>query len=322
MPAAIVEKPGFLTTVQDLGRFGYRHLGVPVSGSIDPWALRAANLLTGNKPGSACLEMTLTGPTLRFLQDCLIAITGADIEPKINGRPAPMWECIFLKTGDILTFGHCRRGCRSYLAFAGGIDVPLVLGSRSTLLAAGFGGYGGRSLIAGDIIEIFNPGEECAGSGEKYPAHLRPAYPSEIRVRVIKGINSDCFSAEEYEKFYRESFKVTVRYNRMGCILEAGAAVIPKTPAVAESFPVTPGTVQVPPSGKPVVLLNDAQSTGGYPQIATVITADLWRVGQAVAGDLISFEETSLEEAHRLLEMKHLTVSMIDSSSMELRKIT
>lgn len=295
-----VIKAGFQTTVQDLGRFGYRHLGVPVSGGLDSLALRIANVLVGNEPDSPCLEATLHGPELYFLRDCIIAVTGADMKPSLSETPVSMWETVLCKAGETLRFGYRRSGCRSYIAFHGGIAVPEVLGSSSTLLVAGFGGFEGRSLQPGDIVKTDYRTTGTALTVNILPQGRRPEYNLPFKVKVLRGIDADMFSAAEYNKLFSQIFSVSNRCNRMGCGLEG---ITPMQSAVGptfESYPVTPGSIQVPSSGNPIVLLNDAQSTGGYPQIGCIISADLWKLGQVVPGDSMVFEETSLEEALHL----------------------
>lgn len=304
MPVAKMLKPGLQTTVQDLGRPGYRHLGVPVSGGIDQWSLRAANLLVGNDQRAAALEITMAGPQLLFLRDCVIAVTGGETGLDLSGRRAPMWESFFCAQGDILSFGLRKSGCRSYMAIASGIDVPLVLGSRSTFLTSGFGGYNGRILQGGDLIRTL-PGEAIIASlGRKVPPHIRPVYLSEIEVKVMKGIHAEKFSRAEYAKLLTSVFTVTTRQNRMGCFLAGSHIAAEYGTGVMDSYPVSPGSIQVLPSGDPVVLLNDAQSTGGYPQIACVASAELWKIGQAKPGDKIFFAETGIEYARDLLRQK------------------
>ncbi len=300
MPVARVLSPGLLTTVQDLGRFGYRHLGIPVSGGIDQWALRLANMLVGNNPGEAVLEMNFNGPSILFLRDCVVAITGADMEPSLSGKRAPMWESFFCSEGEVLSFGYRKEGCRSYLAFYGGIDVPVVLGSRSTLLSAGFGGLEGRQLKKGDFIKTVHESLENAQVGRLLPPEKRPYYLPEISVKVVRGINSDLFSEQEYTKFYSSEFIVTPRSDRMGYCLAAQRPITSAAPATAESFPAAPGSIQILPSGQPIVLLNDSQSTGGYPQIACVISGEIWKIGQASPGDRVVFQETDMSSARQI----------------------
>lgn len=299
-PLFKVLKPGLLTTVQDPGRLGYRHFGVPVSGGIDGWALKAANILVGNDPACACLETTLLGPAIQFLCDCAAAITGADMQPELSGTPVPLWETLYCRRGEILRFGYRKTGCRSYIAFSGGIEVSVVLGSRSTFLTAGFGGFHGRRLEAGDILNTSAAGSGWDNVGLRYLEHVRPVYRPEIKIRTLRGIDRDTFPPKAYTEFHSKTFTVTNRLNRTGCSL-AGPMISSESPAVAESFPVVPGSIQITPAGDPVILLHDAQSTGGYPQIAVAITADLGQLGQAVPGDNIFFEETDGQTAQKLL---------------------
>ncbi len=317
MDAAQIIHPGFLATVQDLGRFGYRHLGVPVSGAADLWALITANLMVGNEPDKAGLEITMAGPGLLFTKDCLAAITGADMGPIISGSPAPMWESFLCSAGEILSFGYRKKGCRSYLAIAGGIDVPKVMGSRSTFLAGGFGGFRGRHLAKGDCIPL-RPDLDIGKLplenilGKRYPVNKRPEYSGRITVRIISGIDRELFSDYDYRKLLHTEYMVTAQSNRMGCQLEGNNIIVSRAAAEAESFPVTPGSIQVLPSGKPVILLHDAQSTGGYPQIGCVISADMWKIAQAVPGDTIRFVETDVLTAGRLLEDKFKEAKVVE----------
>ncbi len=306
-----VIKPGFQTTVQDLGRFGYRHLGVPISGGIDSFALMMANILTGNETGAPCLETALQGPELYFLKDTVIAITGADMEPRLSGKPIPMWESVLCKAGETLKLGYRRSGCRSYIAFAGGIKVPEILGSCSTFLTAGFGGVNGRCLQAGDLLET------CRYAGQRglllrvVPEKYRPEYHSPFCVRVIKGINADNFEESEYKKLYNQTFTVTNRCNRMGCFVNGLTSIGTNADPILESYPVIPGTIQVPSSGNPIVLLNDAQATGGYPQIGCVISSDIWKLGQMIPGDKLKFEETNIKEALETERVQNETLRKI-----------
>lgn len=303
MPVAFeVMNPGFQTTVQDFGRTGYRHLGVPVAGGLDKQAVSIANRLAGNEPGAPCLESALFGPELRFLGDCIVALTGADMKPSLAGIPVPMWQSFRCTAGDVLKLGYRSSGCRSYIAFSGGIDVPEVLGSFSTFLTAGFGGFNGRTLKKGDILKTRFKEVKSDNLYRKYPEQYRPEYGARVNIKVIRGINADCFSLPDYEKLFKEPFTVNSRSNRMGCFLDSSIKIVSKFEAGSESFPAAPGSIQVLPNGQPVVLLNDAQSTGGYPQIGCVISADLGKLGQMVPGDRIIFEETGLNEAVLLAE--------------------
>ncbi|WP_418790039.1 biotin-dependent carboxyltransferase family protein [Phosphitispora sp. TUW77] len=310
MFAAEVIRQGFLTTVQDLGRFGNRHMGIPVSGAADCWALITANGLVGNEPGAACLEITLSGPGILFNKDCLIAITGADMGPSIFGREVPLWESFLCCAGTLLSFGYSKKGCRAYLAIAGGIDVSPVMGSRSTFLAGAFGGLEGRQLTKGTRLPVMtDPNIEKLSLeniiGKRYPVNRRPVYSDRIIVRVIPGIDRGLFINLEYSKLFSTEYIVSEQFNRMGCYLKGCNKIRSLMPPLADSFPTTPGSIQVLPTGKPVILLHDAQSTGGYPQIGCIIAADLWKITQAVPGNRIKFVETDVSTGLKLLDDKN-----------------
>lgn len=299
----LILSPGSFTTVQDAGRFGYRQLGIPVSGALDPFAYRVGNLLVGNPPDSAVLEATLVGPQIAVLRKAHIALTGADMGAKLNHRPIENWQTIHVLPGDVLSLQQLKSGCRSYLAVSGGIEVPKVMGSRSTYWGGKIGGVEGRPLKKGDIIAT---GEILAGGGAQLSGKPRrlapkriPRYPDQISLRAIAGPQDDFFDADG-DTLFRSEFRVTPRADRMGYRLE-GAPVRPKAgmPASIISEPAVPGGIQVPADGRPIILLVE-QTVGGYAKIATVISTDLARIAQAVPGDLIHFERVSLENAHRI----------------------
>jgi antagonist of KipI len=304
--------PGQFTTVQDLGRPGWQRHGVTPGGAVDAWALRLANLLVGNAEGAAGLELTLAGPTLRFLAEALVALTGADFQVTINGRRVPAWRPVRLAAGTDLVLGAARTGCRAYLAIAGGIAVPRVLGGRGTHLAAGFGGLGGRALRAGDILKNGPPSawarrlagalagpDSFATARWEITAEARPPGASSPIVRVIRGPQWEWFSADGRERFLRERFTVTARSDRMGLRLAGPALADGGLPEMV-SEGVATGTVQVPPDGQPIVLLADRQTIGGYPKIANVATVDLPLLAQARPGDTVGFREVSIAEAQEL----------------------
>jgi antagonist of KipI len=308
-------RPGLLTTVQDLGRPGYQHLGVLVGGAMDALALRVANLLVGNAQGAAGLEITLLGPTIRFEADYLIALTGADLSPTLNGQPAPMHRPVAVRAGAVLAFGAVRAGCRAYLAVAGGLAVPPVLGSRSTYLRAGLGGWHGRALRAGDELPVGEPpaaGQQLGQAVAKESLAIgwaaarwtpgptlcpRPR-PAPI-VRAVRGPEYGQFAAASQRAFWHEPFAITPAADRMGYRLQ-GPVLQRATGTELLSSAVTFGTVQVPPGGQPIVLLADAQTTGGYPRLAQVITADFSALAQARPGQALRFQEVSLAEAQTL----------------------
>jgi biotin-dependent carboxylase-like uncharacterized protein len=290
VPALEVVQPGALTTVQDLGRPGHRASGLPVSGAMDAFALRVANLLVGNPEGAAALEITLRGPELVFLADTVVAVAGAEF------AGVPAWRPIPVRTGERLKFGECLRGCRAYLAIAGGIDVALALGSRSTYLRGELGGYAGRALRAGDRLPAARVRADRvrAGSWRVSPAIL-PAYAAAPTLRVLAAAQT----ADVGSRFWSAEFRVSPQSDRMGLRLE-GEQPLGGGARELMSSPVAPGTVQVPPDGRPILLMADAQTIGGYPQAAHVIGPDLPLAAQLRPGDRVRFRLVSLDEAQGL----------------------
>ncbi len=287
--------PGLCTTVQDLGRFHAYHMGVPVSGVLDDYAGRIANWLVGNPATSATLEMSMTGARMEILSPADIAITGAAMNPQINGRPCRQWTSLRVQPGDVINLGAADNGCRTSLAITGGVAVPQVLGSSSTYLGGLLGGFKGRMLAAGDILK------RGAGPLLRTAKNLPwfPLYPEDIFLRAIAGPHDNYFH-NQLERFFSTPFTVTAQCNRMGVRL-AGPP-IDRDAAAPESIlsePIIPGNVQIPAGGRPIILLKE-QTIGGYTNIATVISIDIWRIGQAKPGDRVHFVQLSLEEAHKL----------------------
>jgi len=290
-----VLKPGLFTTVQDMGRFGYLKYGVPISGAMDSFSLIAANLLTENIPNDACLEITLIGPELKALTKTYIAVTGGDAEPKINGKNVPMWQTLQLQEGDIISFGKMKSGCRAYISIKGGINTPLMLGSRSTYVRGGFGGINGRQLKAGDIIEGFaTPPLKTEYS---MPEELIPQYTGKFTVHVVLGPQADMFTENGITTFLSNPYKVTSEADRMGYRLE-GPSIEHKAKADIVSDALLPGAIQVPKNGKPILIMRDAQTTGGYPKIAVATTPDISLLGQAKPNDAIEFSKITMQLAH------------------------
>jgi antagonist of KipI len=292
-----VIKPGIFTTVQDLGRWGYQRYGIGTAGALDSFALTAGNLLLGNGEEAAGLEITFAGPLLKFHQNTLVAITGADLNPRLNGQPLPNWTVCSVSAGSILSFGPRKSGVRAYLTVWGGIAVPPIMGSRSTYLLGHFGGLEGRPLKAGDLLPLppcpFK-GPELAG--RSLPISLHPAYQRNPCLRVILGPFADYFSAEGQEAFLTSTYTITPQSDRMGYRLHG----TPITRAINEELitcGLANGTMQVPPDGQPILLLADRQTIGGYPIIATVINADLPLAAQCAPGDKLRFQATTLREA-------------------------
>lgn len=304
-----VTRGGLLTTVQDNGRRGMQQHGVVMAGAMDPVAHRVANLLVGNQPDAATLEATMLGPTLEFDEDALLAIAGADLSAILDDRTVPLWCPFAVRPGNVLSLGSPRAGCRAYIAVAGGIDVPVVLGSRATDLIACFGGSDGRALRTGDTLTAGDVSGTSARILERItdaPHYARaagrsllPQYTREPVVRVIRGPEHDRFTARSRERLIGEAFVVAPQSNRMG-IRMTGPALALAGPYDLFSSPVAAGTIQVPPSGEPIVLMADHQTIGGYPRIAGVITVDLPLLAQAVPGAHIRFREVSVTEAQSL----------------------
>lgn len=288
-----IVRAGMLTTVQDLGRRGCRQMGVPLSGAMDAVALRVANALVGNVEDAAALEFTLIGPEVEFSEAAWVALGGADCD----GMAA--WEPRRVEAGERLKLGACANGCRGYLAVAGGMAVEPVLGSRSTFLRARLGGVGGRALRDGDVVTIGSCERsaltEASVRGWRIDPRVLPPYSSEPTVRVILGAQAADFGGALFE----DAFTVSAQSDRMGVRLQ-GARLERSAAVELLSSATSPGTVQVPPDGQPVVLMADAQTIGGYPQAAHVIAVDLPLVAQLRPGDRLWFAEVALDEAHRL----------------------
>lgn len=295
-----VLRPGLLTTVQDRGRVGYQKFGVPVSGAVDEIALRVGNILVGNPQGAAALEITALGPELRFLADAVVALTGAEVEADLDGRSVPWYQSFRIRAGQALDVRTCTRGLRAYLAVAGGIDVPVLLGSRSTCLVAGFGGFHGRGLAPSDVLRVGAPSAPAANlSGREVPGEWRPRRESSATVRVVLGPQDDAFTEEGRRTFLESVYRVSPHADRMGCRLD-GPAIAHRASADIISDWIPPGGVQIPGDGKPIVLLADRQTTGGYPKIATVIGPDIPLVAQSRPGDALRFRAVSVKEAQAI----------------------
>ena len=303
---AVVERAGFQTSVQDLGRTGFRQFGVSTSGALDPFALRVANLLVGNDEGAAGLEITLGGLQLRFEDERIVAWCGGEFGVQIGSRALPAGHVAHLQSGDELKFGHAQIGCRCWLAISGGVDVPLVLRSRSTDLRANFGGLEDRTLRDGDVVPLApQRSSRLAGTTGGISSWTAPhdwASPASRHpiLRFIRGTDWGRFNASTLQRFTCEAFNVSPDSDRMGVRFDSPELKrADKVDLISQA--VAPGTIQVPPSGKPILLLGDCQTIGGYPKMAHVITVDLGIAAQLRAGDHVRFFEVSLQDAHRLL---------------------
>lgn len=306
-----VVKGGAFTTVQDLGRVGYQRYGVPVSGAMDQFALRVGNLLVGNEEGEAGLEATFMGPTLRFHFSATIAITGGDLSPSLDGQPVPGWKMLSVPEGSTLSFAGPKDGIRAYVCVRGGIDVPVVMGSRSTFTRSQFGGFDGRAVAAGDMVSVADTDSGPLERGERSLASdAIPHYGHHHALRVTMGPQDDAFTAEGIDTFLSSTFTVTPQFDRMGNRLD-GPVVEHKKGADIVSDGTSRGAVQVPGSGKPIVLLADCGTTGGYTKIATVISADLPLIAQAQPGDTVVFQAVCLEEAHTALREQEAVIASL-----------
>lgn len=294
----VIVNPGIYTTVQDEGRLGYEQFGVSPAGPMDKRAFHMANILVANGMGEAELEMTVIGPEIRFTSPAVIALTGADMRPLLNGGPVCMYRAVKVAGGDVLQMQPAVSGCRTYMAVAGGLDIPVVMGSRSTLVKNCIGGYEGRPLKKGDEISFCQSIETVSN----LPARWVPAeqtQPGRRMVRVIPGPQDDCFTKKGLEDFFWGTYKVTGDSDRMGYRLEG-----PPLEHVADgniiSDGIVMGSIQVPTSGQPIVMMADCQSIGGYTKVATVISADLPVIGQCKSGDEIRFVPVDIVQAQQL----------------------
>lgn len=291
--------PGMLTTVQDLGRFGYQQFGVSACGAVDPRALRFSNILVDNEEGEAALEITMMGTRIEFQEDNIFAIAGADLGAKLEQEELRPYKAYLGKKGQILRFLKPVAGLRAYLAFAGGLELPPVMGSRSTDMKAHLGGFQGRKLEKDDMISFRAPKLQLRN------LELRAIAPefqkrAEYTLRVILGPQDDAFTEKGIETFLQEGYTLTPEFDRMGCRLD-GAEIEHKDSADIISDGIAFGAIQVPSSGRPIIMLSDRQTTGGYTKIATVISADFRILGQLKAGDRVRFQKVSVSTAQEAL---------------------
>ena len=306
-PIAVLEG-GIATTVQDAGRFGLYHLGMPPSGALDDASFRIANLLVGNDENAAVLEATFNGPTLEFPQDTVIAVAGAELPPKLDGEELPTWTALAVKAGQLLSFDFLRGGARAYIAVAGGIDVPLVLGSRSTYVLCGVGGYEGRPIRPGDLLPVAAHDRVAAAArvGRSVPEAQRPAFSKQSELRVSMGLCDYRLADAGRHAFLDSEWTVTPAADRIGYRYKgAELSFVPReqpfgagsdpSNVVDVGYPV--GSIQVPGGVEPICLLNDAVTGGGYVTIATVISADRDVLAQTKTHDRTRFRAVTIDEA-------------------------
>ena len=302
-------KPGLLTTIQDKGRWGYQKFGMNVAGVMDDFATRIANLLIGNDQYEAVLEITLMGVEILFNCDEIISITGSDMNPKLNGKPVPMWTSLRVQAGDKLSSSGAVSGLRTYIAFSRGLDVPEIMGSKSTYTRGNLGGFEGRKLNKDDWIKL---GEKpLSNRGSYLPEEEKPVYDKDQIIRVVLGPQDDYFHQDALDVFLNSTYTITSEADRMGYRLE-GPKINHKDAADIVSDGIAIGSIQVPGHGSPIIMMADRQTTGGYTKIATVITPDLPKLAQMGPGNRMKFEMVSVEESHRIYkeyEEKFITLS-------------
>lgn len=293
-----IEDGGILTSIQDGGRFGFEQFGVSPSGPMDERSMHIGNILVDNPIGESCLETTVMGPTIRFEESAVLAVTGADCSPTVNGKAVPMYRAFSVKAGDVVKLGMVKAGCRSYLAIAGGIKVPVLMNSKCTMVGKNFGGYEGRKLQKGDVLEL----EKHLSVLPNMPARFTTANTytaKEHLLRVIMGPQDDMFTEKGIESFLTGSYKVGQEFDRQGYRLE-GPVIEHQVDGNIISDGIVTGSIQVPTAGQPIIMLAEHQTVGGYTKIATVISVDLPVIGQCKAGDVIRFQAVSVEEAEKL----------------------
>ena len=305
--AVKVLKPGLSTTVQDLGRPGYYNIGIPISGGMDRFALECANMLVGNKPGLAVLEAVFMGPELQFSEDVTVAVTGAELPPKVNGEARQTWTSFKVKKGQTLSFDYLKKGARAYIAISGGIDVPVVLGSRSTYTLGALGGHEGRKLAEGDELKIGKGRGAREGRAVAEKLRRMPGTPAELR--MIPGLYWHRITAEAGKHFLEDTWKVAPEADRIGYRFKGGRPLefVPRVPPfgagsdpsniVDACYPY--GSIQIPSGTEPIVLHRDAVSGGGYFMVGAVISADMDLIGQLQPHTPSRFVEVTMAQAQK-----------------------
>ena len=295
----IVENPGIQTTVQDEGRFGYQQFGVSPAGPMDTQSFYIANILAGNRRGESALEITFMGPELKFEKDNIIAVTGANVSPSVNGEEIPMYQAVLVHAGDTLSFGVASGGSRAYIAFSGGLDVPVVMGSKATLMRNKLGGVEGRKLEKGDRIGFCCPRTTLPNMETR---RMEPeVFPQgDITLRVVTGPQDSAFTEEEVRKFFWYSAVITNESDRMGIRLEREEPLKHIKDGNILTDGVAFGSIQVPTNGQVIIMMADRQTTGGYTKIGTVISVDLPKLAQAQPGYKVHFVRVGIQLAQEL----------------------
>lgn len=320
MGTITVQKPGLLTTVQDLGRRGRQRFGVTVGGAMDPLALRIANILLGNQEGAAGLEITVLGPKLQFQSEMSFIITGAELSPRLDGASLSNWKPYRATAGSVLEFGRCVLGCRAYVAVSGGIDVPEVLGSRSTFLKGEFGGYHGRPLRAGDELQTGDELQKLEGSGLDINSDtwfdrdltFASNYSLAEPIRLTLGPQDDRFTENAFQALVSGEYQITTDSDRMGYRLKGPELEHVDNADIISDY-IACGSIQVPKNGQPIILMADRQTSGGYTKIGTVIKVDIPRLAQAKPGNRIQFQIVSADEALQLYRQQEERIQYLKS---------
>ncbi len=301
-----VKNPGLATTIQDLGRPGYYHLGIPMGGAMDRLSLRAANMLVGNDEGEACLEVVFMGPELEFTEDTLVAVTGGQLPPMIDGEVQKTWTTLSVKKGQTLTFDYIRSGARTYIAFAGGINTPPALGSRSTYAIGSLGGVDGRAIQTGDVLPIGSKSNPIK-IGSIVPENLRRSMGASAELRVLPGLYWHRLTDAAGKQFFKDVWKVAGEADRMGYRFQGGTPVefVDREPpfgAGSDPSNITDacypyGSIQIPSGTEPIILHRDAVSGGGYFMIGTIISADMDLIGQLQPNTSVQFVKVNMHTA-------------------------
>ncbi|AOY76500.1 biotin-dependent carboxyltransferase family protein [Clostridium formicaceticum] len=305
-----IVKPGLMTTIQDQGRIGYQHFGMPVAGAMDVYSLQLANLLVGNHRFEAALEITLMGPEISFHDTRAVAITGGEISATINDRPVSMYETLYLQKGDTLKLGNISVGCRSYLAISEGFHLEKVMGSYATYTRGNIGGFYGRKLMAGDEIPLNQKQYEGHVGTRRIPKSLTPDLHKSC-IRVIMGPEDQAFTEEGKAVFQKSQYRISNQSDRMGYRLE-GPKIQHVSTADIISGGINLGAIQVPGEGVPIIMMADRQTTGGYTKIANVISIDIPLVAQKKPGDIIKFTAIKVEEAQLLFREREETIRTLE----------
>ena len=304
MHAITINEPGLQSTIQDLGRWGYQHKGYTVSGAMDHFALKVANILVGNAPGQACIEMTFKGVEVVFPCRTVIAITGADMKPSLNGRPIDMWTSCLVNPGDTLRLGFAQLGMRAYLSVKGGFCQEDFLQSKSTSMQEGSGSNKGQALYKGSFLPIVFNKIPCSYTSRRMKNEFIPTYYKKRNkeIRVIEGPFEECFTNKSIQTFYGSEYTVSNEINRVGYRLKGSSLEFKGKVGRLISVSMSTGSIQVPGEGLPIILCVERRTHGGYPVIATIISVDMSKIAQCSPGDKVSFTKVTLDEAHKFLK--------------------